>query len=341
MTINDLLMRFGPVYAADTGGAPAPAAGNEQIQSGSIGGVPSVAEAEEGDDPAAGEGDDVDAGLDLGLDPAQPAEGEEPEWEEIEHDDLKLRVPKGLSQKAKDALMLRADHTRKTQELAEQRAKVEAREKLAQTRTEYDDKISEGVFHLKQMDSALKTEYAFFQSPAYRQLQQDDFVAAQARWNDYQMNLQTRSQLAGGLQALAHERDSKVALAADAEKQEANKRREQLPREIAKLVPGWNDQRHAAVKDFAIGIGFAPEALAETTDPLHFQVLHLAEIGKRYLDARARQGKGGVIPKPAQPTRKVAPRSGGGSRDPEKMSADEYRANYLREQAAKNGQRRA
>jgi hypothetical protein len=48
------------------------------------------------------------------------------EEEEVELDDLKLKVPKDQAQKLKDAFLRQADYTRKTQEVAELRKAVEA-----------------------------------------------------------------------------------------------------------------------------------------------------------------------------------------------------------------------
>src|SRR5688572_10024557 len=50
----------------------------------------------------------------------------EAEDEEIELDDLKLKVPKDQAQKVREALLRQADYTRKTQEVAKAREALEA-----------------------------------------------------------------------------------------------------------------------------------------------------------------------------------------------------------------------
>src|SRR6478735_5451895 len=48
------------------------------------------------------------------------------EDEEVELDDLKLKVPKDQAQKVREAMLRQADYTRKTQEVAEERKALQA-----------------------------------------------------------------------------------------------------------------------------------------------------------------------------------------------------------------------
>lgn len=309
MNVSDMLKRFRPVYAADGEGD---------------GGAPVIADTGASTaDPAQGTGaaDGADGAdefdIDIGLDDPEQEPVQEPEWEDFELDDLKLRVPKGLRQKVEEGFLRQGDYTKKTQAVAERERAIEARETQARVVSEYDSKLSEGTFHLRMMDSDLEKEYKFFQSPEWTQLQQDDFIAAQTRWNRFQMSKDQRAQLVGALQALANERNSKVAEAQKAHEAAVSKQREQLPREIAKLVPGWNADTAAKVEDFAVRqLGYEPEALKSTTEPRHFQTLHLAMLGQMYLDAKARKASGGVIPKPSSPTKVTGQRGATASNAP-------------------------
>jgi hypothetical protein len=303
MTITQMLTRFGPVYAADGEG---------------VGPMPEMQDAPPVETPPETPPATDEVDLEVEVDGLNTPEPEAEEWEEVEFDEVgKLKVPKGMSQKAIDAMMRTADYTKKTQEVAARAKELELREQTAKVVGEIEAKFNEGAYHLKNMDTALKAEYDYFQSPQYQQDQLDDFQKADARWKQYQMNLMTRQQLAGGLQSLAHERNSKLAEAQKALEAEASKRREQLPREIAKLVPGWNAEMQASVEDFAVRtLGYEPEALKSSTEPKHFQTLHLAMIGQKYLSALARKGKGAVVPKPSNPTKPVGQRGGGADSGP-------------------------
>lgn len=311
MTTDMMLRRF---FAADDGSGTGGAVADAQTTIATI--VNAGEGTEEGD--AGEEGDDVD--LDLGEE-----EGEPIDFEDYEHDGIKLKVQKGRLKDIEESLLRTSDYTKKTQEIAAQRAAYEAKEKAILARTQHDEAISEGRVHMKMMDNDLNKEYTFFQSPEYRKLQEDDPLAAQARFNRFQMNRDARNQLASAIGVLENERNSKIAEADKAAQAEASKRKEQLPREIAKIVPGWNADMAGKVKDFGVSLGYAPEALDSSTDPLHFKTLHLARIGQMVLDAKARKGSGAVTPKTAQPTKTVGQRGGSVPTGPsDKMSTEQW-----------------
>lgn len=280
------------------------------------------------------ENDDDLADLEIeGLE--EPAVGTD-EYEEFDFDGVKGKVAKGKAQEIQDALMRTADYTKKTQETADIRKRAEQTVADYEARQKEDTNFQKGVFHLEMIDGDLKARYDYFSGPEYKQLQADDPFAAQAKWNDFQVAKEQRNTLAGALQRMHQERNSKIAEAQKAEEAEASKRKEQLPREIAKIVPGWNADKAAKVKDFGVKLGFAPEAIESSTDPLHFKLLHLAMLGQATQDARARKAAGATPVKPAGATNMV--RQGGvpGKPNPEKETGDQYRQRFLKEQAAKN-----
>ena len=328
MHIQNMLARFRPLYA------PADDTGTAVVDGGSAAAEAVNAAIANVSAPAAGEGDDDLANLEIeGLDETpQVAE----EYEDFDHDGLKLKVPKGKQQEVQEALLRQADYTKKTQEAAEVSKRAETTIKEYQQRAAEDGAFQKGIFHLDLIDQDLKTRYDYFSSPEYKTLQNDDPFAAQARWNDFQVAKEQRATLAGALQRLHQERNSKIADAEKAAEADASKRREQLPREIAKIVPGWNADKAAKVKDFGVKMGYAPEALDSTTDPLHFKTLYLASIGQAALDARARKGGGAAPTKEVNPTKMVGQRGGAATVNTEKMSGDDYREHYLRQQLAKN-----
>lgn len=324
MNIQNMLARFRPLYAIDDTAtavdtSPAADAVNAAIANAS--------------EPAV-EADDDLANLEIdGLDET-PAGADE--YEDHDFDGVKLKVPKGKSQEIQDALMRTSDYTKKTQEAAESRKKAEQTVADYESRQKEDATFQKGAFHLEMIDADLKSRYDYFSSPDYKTLQTDDPFAAQAKWNEFQVAKENRANLVGALQRLHQERNSKIAEAQKADEAEASKRKEQLPREIAKIVPGWNADKAAKVKDFGAKLGYAPEALDSTTDPLHFKTLYLASIGQATLDAKARKA-GGVTPtKTVEATKTVAQRGAVASVNTEKMSGDEYRQHYLKTQAAKN-----
>lgn len=327
MHIQNMLARFRPFYAIDdTAGAAVEGGGATEA-------VAAIVNASE----AGGEGDDDLANLEIdGLEEPQPGTDE---YEDHDFDGMKLKVPKGKAQEIQDALMRNSDYTKKTQEVAEIRKRAEQAAADYEARAKDDDTFREGFVHLKMMDTDLKSRYDYFSSPEYKQLQADDPFAAQTKWNEFQIAKEQRGSLVSALQRMHQERNSKLAEAQKADEAEASKRREQLPREIAKLVPGWNADKAAKVKDFGTKLGYAQEALDSTTDPLHYKTLWLASIGQAALDARARKGGGAAPVKEVGATKMVGQRGGAGTVNTEKMSGDEYRAHYLKQIQAKNARK--
>jgi hypothetical protein len=328
MHIQNMLARFRPLYAIDdTAGAV--------VESGTA--ADAVAAIVNASEPAS-TGEDADfADLEIeGLE--EPAAGAE-EYEDFDFDGVKGKVAKGKAQEIQDALMRTGDYTKKTQEIAEIRKKAEQTVAEYESRQKEDATFQKGVFHLEMIDADLKSRYDYFSSPEYKTLQTDDPFAAQAKWNEFQVAKENRGSLVAALQRLQQERNSKLAEAQKAEEADASKRREQLPREIAKIVPGWNADKAAKVKDFGAKLGYAPEALDSTTDPLHYKTLWLASIGQAALDARARKGGGAAPVKEVGVTKMVGQRGGAGTVNTEKMSGDEYRAHYLKQIQAKNARK--
>jgi hypothetical protein len=195
---------------------------------------------------------------------------EEPdEDEELElDDDLKLKVPKSQAQKVREAMLRQADYTKKTQELADRRKAFEAEQ--------------------QQLSSATQAElntYAVAQSVA-AQIQQfqnvdwdkwhdtDPFEAAKAS-SQYQRLIVTHQQAMGQLQHLRGQRLSHA-------QQETAKRIEEGRTNLAKDIPGWNDDLKAKLIGFAAEHGFSQDELSDLeADPRVAKVLHAAFEGSQ------------------------------------------------------------
>lgn len=325
MSIEQMLSRFRPLMAPDGEGTGAPVEGI----------APAETEAVDSSDSGVLELPDDDALAELGDLVPDPSEPEE-ELEEYDLDGVKVKVPKSALDKIKEAAYRHADYTRKRQEDAKAAEEGKTAKARYEASLKEDEQIREGGFHLKQIDNSLNQRYQYFRSPEYLQLQNDDPLEARKVYDKFVMDKDTRNELAAAIGRLQAERNSKAADEAKASTEAESKRREHLPREIAKIVPGWNADRAAKVKDFAASLGYEPAALESTTDALHFKTLHLAEIGQRYLNAMSRKGTGAVQPKPViAPTRTVGQRGTPARPDPDKLNGDEYLANYLAKEKAK------
>lgn len=317
-------MRFRPLYAADGDGG-SPDAGAEV-----------TAIVNEGEP----EGDVIEI---EGLDGETTAEGGD-EFEDIDLGDFKVKAPKGKANEVRDGILRLQDYTKKTQTVAEREKAADAAKATYEEKLKFDDTFREGTVHLKMMDNDLQNRLKYLNGPEYRTLDAENPLEAQRLLNQYQLNKDRRTDLASALGRMQSEANSKAADEAKAQTEAESKRREQLPREIGKLVPGWNADRAAKVKEFAVSIGYAPEAIDNTTDALHYKTLDLARIGQLYLDARARSGKGAVTPnaQAVGKTKMVGQGGGNPSSGPnDRMTTEQWMAAERKRVADQGNQRKA
>ncbi len=323
MLIQDMLRRFGPVYAMDGDGTGAAAEVAAIVNAGTD---PTTTEADASDD------------FELPDEDLPPEEAAEPEYEDYDLDGVKVKVPKNATQAIKDAAYRQSDYTVKTKEIAAKVREAETAKANYEAAKAEDETFREGVFHWKNIDADLKKRYDYFQSPEYRTLRDDDPLKARALFDDYTMDEKKRDTLAGALTRMQQERNSKAADEAK-EQTEANSRlREQALQKVSKNIPGWNADRQAKVRDAAVARGYAPEAIDSITDPLHWEDLFYADIGRRAYAAKARGGSGAVRTAATPSTRMVGQggaTAGNVNAKLDKASPDDY-AKFRRAQMAKS-----
>lgn len=315
MSIEQMLKRFGPVYAADGEGGGTAAAGDAAAQ------VAAIVQAEPGEGEAEPEYELPDDVV------VESGEGD-PEFEDYDLDGLKVKVPKGRAEDLKKASLRNADYTNGKKELARLQRESEARVVAAEARAAEDDNFREGVFVLKQLDNRIAEAEKYFNSPEFRQLSTDDPLLAQSQENAFNRDERKRAKLAGALGQIQQERASKEALAAK-EKSEANRTlREQALQKTARDIPGWNADRQARVRTDAIARGYAPEAIDSITDPLHWADLYYAGIGRQAVAAKARSGNGAARVQAAPGTTRTVGQGGApigtGVAKLDKASPDDY-----------------
>jgi len=248
-----------------------------------------------------GEGDDED----------QP-----PELVTIEHDGVEYEVPPALQ----DGFMLKADHTRKTQELAEQRTQVEEtaahNAKVLQLREAQFVDAAE----LYGIDQQLSQ----FDKINWDALAIDDPVEA-SRLNIMRQNLSNQRDIAN--QRL----QQKVGEAAKLQHEDLVERAATTRSELAQEIDGWSPEVEQGMAEYAISKGANEQQLRTTVDKPLLSILHDAYKWDQHLKAQAKakaeaekKGKVKRKPKPATPVAKVKGRRQGGRKDPDKMPIDDW-----------------
>jgi hypothetical protein len=190
-----------------------------------------------------------------------PVEGppEEPEEEttEVVKDGKTYKVPAAL----KDELLMQADYTRKTQEVAAIRKEAEAVLAQVQQVTQAEQQAAIAI-------GTIDAQIADFNTIDWDAWEQSDPMAAQSAWRQFS---QLKDRRQGVVNEYAQAQQQRTLM----QQQETAKQLEQGQRELAKKIPGWGpDKAHALSKHASATYGFAAEELNGITDPRMVQVLH-------------------------------------------------------------------
>ena len=234
------------------------------------------------------------------------AETEEEEFEEIERDGKKAKVPAWL----KPELMMQADYTRKTQELAEVRKAIEAERAAFQQASEQEISARGNLV-------AIDHQLAQYAKVDWNAFHDSDPFEAQKAFTQYQLLRDARTQTDQHLRHLQQERTVN-------EQREAAKRLEQGAAEIAKAIPEWSPTYAAKLVESAQKhIGFTKEELDGIDDPKH--VITLAAAVKWYEhEAQTKKAKSIVKAQEVQPAAKVGRSSAPPTGLDDRLSADEW-----------------
>lgn len=196
---------------------------------------------------------------------------EEIEYEEVERNGKRFKVPKELAPE----LMMQADYTRKTQETAELRKAVAAeREAVQRERTMYSE-LQDEALAVREIDQRL--EY----------LQQI---------NPYQLTPEQQAQYSVELSRLQMDRQARMGAyqhkAQTLEQETSRRKAETLQRsygELQKPDPnmGWQGGFDAAksqeITRFLQEHGVPIDEILNINQPWQIKMMHLAKVGKDYL----------------------------------------------------------
>jgi hypothetical protein len=255
---------------------------------------PIVDSAEAVADEAHAQGDDQD----------QPEEGAleanpDDETEEIEHEGKKYSVPKGI----KPLLLMQKDYTQKTQEVAETRKAVEARQAEVRHQAELAQALREDLGAVHSLASQVKA----FEELNWQALSSEDPASSQALWMQYQQTKTAHEKAVGELK-------TKEQTFSDAQRNNAAKQASETWATLTKDIKGWSEPVARQVVDYAgKEFGVTLEDL-RTADHRSWKLLHTAMTATAELNAlkakdktAARQEKVAGI----EPAKTVGARAGG------------------------------
>lgn len=250
-----------------------------------------------GDNPETGEGDKGEGG----------DEPQEPELVDVEYEGKVHKLPPEL----KDALLRTADYTRKTQEVAEQRRAVEA--KQAEINASYD--VSQEVLQARaaiiNIDGALQK----YENVDWNRLEAEDPLAAQSHWRQFQQLQQQRGQVAQYLDKTQADLSEKASQATETRLRETRSYAE-------KELKGWTPELDNKITQFATQeLGFTVDDLRAQYTPQVYRTLYLAHLGHQALSQMQAKPK----PAPQKPLETVQAKAAPAARvSPEKMPMEDF-----------------
>lgn len=195
----------------------------------------------------------------------------EEELEEFEWNGKPIRGPKGL----KDGVLMQADYTKKTQEVAETRKALEARQaELDQQAKATEDDLRERA-QLVNIDDQL-AEYAKLTPADWDTHHANDPMGTDRAWRHYQMLQQERAKLAQTVEGRKTERTAKA-------QQEFAKRVQETKAFAEKEIKGWSPELSTKVFQYAKEEGVPASFLEANMSPTLIKLLHRAYVGTESL----------------------------------------------------------
>lgn len=232
---------------------------------------------------------------------------EAPEVIDVEYEGKTYKLPPEL----KDAVLRQSDYTKKTMDLAEQRRAIEAEAKqLADANAITKEEISAAVQYQmvqEKMQALVNADLS--------DLSPEEITSLRLDYSDLEKQA---SHWANALQEIAVKRQ-------ESSSQQFAQAREAALKEAAKTIPNFTDERRQALEQFAIANGAAQSDVANLADPTVYKILHLADIGQRFISSQSKAKKVEAA-QAATPVSEVGGSKATSAKDPDRMTPEEYHA---------------
>lgn len=280
-------------------------------------------------DPAIeGEGDDA-------LPPAEddPWAG----YEDYEIDGVTKKVPSDW----KEHLMLKADHTRRLQELAENKKQVQAREQELAQRFQHTEEEFNATLELTNIRNQLKQAEGINWNAEYQKILNDpnlrnDPLGQQEAVNQFNAIHMQWQELKASEAALLQKTGTLAQQRIEAAKQQTSQRLSATLDFAQKNIKGWTPELDSKITQFAMTEGkYDTETLMNGMTPQNYKMLYLAYLGHQS-QIRQQTAKPTPPATPLAPTLTVTAKAGvQPGFDPEKSGMDDYAKDWAARNARK------
>lgn len=233
----------------------------------------------EANTPAGGEGDDLDKLTKEALGETDAT----PEFVEIEIDGRKYKVASAddqpLDPDVKPGILRDADYRKKTMTLSEERKALQQEREAYTARANLEGEAALRAQNLAAIDAEIR-EYSQISIAALKQQGWTDDQIRQAQ-DELKQRAQQRADL-------ARQVDSDVAKLREAHETEFRNARDKARAEAQLANKALTPERIEKLEQFAIGEGIGEQDVRAITDPVAYKLLHLAEIGKQFIERQTR-----------------------------------------------------
>lgn len=199
--------------------------------------------------------------------PSEPAEPEE-ELEEFDWGGKKVKGPKGL----KDGVLMHADYTKKTQEVASRRKELETYEQQVRQQAEASEAELEHRSQLHGLTKQLKE----YENIDWKRWETEDPIAAGQGFREYQFLKEQRGEIANTLAKTQFERTEQAKRDSATRLQDTESH--------ARKIPGWTPEQGAKLKEYALTKGITESLLVENITPQFYDILYDAMIGRQAIE---------------------------------------------------------
>lgn len=224
--------------------------------------------------------------------------------EEVELDGKTYKLPKAI----KSAIMMHADYTKKTQDLAQERNSIaQERERIAQ---EVENNRSDLQDHARLV--ATEDKLKEFDRVDWRELSTNDPALAQQLWIQYTQLKEARNATAQNLNARVQQRQFEAQQATAKQIEEGNAI-------LSRDIPSWSPELAVKLRDYAASEGWTKREI-ESITPAQVKSLHRSYVGDQLLKKQNPSLKNVAQ---AKPITKVGSNAAV-SKTPEKMTDREF-----------------
>ena len=224
----------------------------------------------------------------------------------VEYDGTEYEVPAKL----KDALLRQSDYTTKTQALATERKALEAQSAAFQQQQELNQQTFDDVAQVKAIDQQIEQYNALNWDELY---QQDVAQAASlARQKD-----DLKEQRAQTITRLEHNKNQVL----NNQRVEHARVVEEGQKVLKNEIENWSPELAQTIATYGVSQGLDERAVASIVDPVHVKLIDKA---RRYDELVAKQKAAKPVAEPPKAAIKVKGKRANPTKDPDKLSMDEW-----------------